>query len=352
MEKSSKRGKIPQSDWPLIMARYEAGETLSNIARTYDCSPPAISYVVNRSRARRPTGPPPNATVPTTAAEPQLIKAHATAPQATANGGIIPPAASARPAWEQQETGNGLEVPPGVNGETDDGRHIEHWRPGIPTPARDDGAALEPSRHAIPPAPAVPTPSPSHAGNGNLDHRPKLHLALGNGSHGESGSHPGSELPPVEAQRIEQPRPPMHQPYPAHRLDRTSFGAEPMPPHNGPSASARPVQAAGGFEPSGNGHSLQSVRHDGNGAAKEGTGTFIDRELRARVGTDVAAFLAAFDAALTQDSPENRSALREATDRLLRAGARTRIELERLDARMPLPRRDPAGRREPSWQDR
>ena len=53
MEKSSKRGKIPQSDWPLIMARYEAGETLASIARTYDCSPPAISYVVSRSRARQ-----------------------------------------------------------------------------------------------------------------------------------------------------------------------------------------------------------------------------------------------------------------------------------------------------------
>src|SRR5437763_9925943 len=56
MEKSSKREKIPQSDCPLIMARYEAGETLSSIARTYDCSPPAISYVISRSRARQPGG--------------------------------------------------------------------------------------------------------------------------------------------------------------------------------------------------------------------------------------------------------------------------------------------------------
>src|ERR1700704_256099 len=79
MEKSSKRGKIPQSDWPLIMARYEAGETLASIARTYDCSPPAISYVVSRSRA--------HGAVPTTAAsslltppEPQLVKSHAIDP--------------------------------------------------------------------------------------------------------------------------------------------------------------------------------------------------------------------------------------------------------------------------------
>ena len=69
MEKSSKRGKIPQSDWPLIMSRYEAGETLSSIARTYDCSPPAISYVVSRSRARGPVESP-----ALVSAEPQLIK--------------------------------------------------------------------------------------------------------------------------------------------------------------------------------------------------------------------------------------------------------------------------------------
>src|SRR5512138_801188 len=72
MERSSKRGKIPQSDWPSIMARYEAGETLSSIARTYDCSPPAISYVVSRSRARQPGG---EVLRPMPTGETQLIKA-------------------------------------------------------------------------------------------------------------------------------------------------------------------------------------------------------------------------------------------------------------------------------------
>src|SRR4051812_48989301 len=55
MERSSKRGKIPQQDWPSIIKRYEAGETLASIARTYDCSAPAISYIVSRSRAREGT---------------------------------------------------------------------------------------------------------------------------------------------------------------------------------------------------------------------------------------------------------------------------------------------------------
>src|SRR5437764_8921192 len=93
MEKSNKRGKIPQSDWPSIMARYEAGETLASIAKTYDCSPPAISYIVSRSRARAATHP--AAPVMT---EPQLIKTHphpvpvteSAAPAAVASAGDSP----------------------------------------------------------------------------------------------------------------------------------------------------------------------------------------------------------------------------------------------------------------------
>src|SRR5258708_3174761 len=106
MEKSSKRGKVPQSDWPLIMARYDSGETLASIARTYDCSPPAISYVVSRSRARQlgaETPPPvPNATVP------QLIKAAPSEPAVSSS--THAPAFGASPANGQ----------PG-------GRHGEIW---------------------------------------------------------------------------------------------------------------------------------------------------------------------------------------------------------------------------------
>src|SRR5262249_27768568 len=81
-------------------------------------------------------------------------------------------------------------------------------------------------------------------------------------------------------------------------------------------------------------------------------GAFIDQALRDRVDGDIAAFLRAFDAALTQDTLESRAGLREATDRLLRAGARTRIELERLEARMPLPPRDKSTHAAPAWRSR
>src|SRR5262249_10485977 len=70
MEKSSKRGKIPPQDWPSIISRYESGETLASIARTYDCSPPAISYIVSRSRARNAAAAP-GVGAPQ---EPQLVK--------------------------------------------------------------------------------------------------------------------------------------------------------------------------------------------------------------------------------------------------------------------------------------
>ncbi len=82
------------------------------------------------------------------------------------------------------------------------------------------------------------------------------------------------------------------------------------------------------------------------------SGAFIDRALRERIDEDIAAFLAAFDAALDHDTTESRTELREATDRLLRAGARTRIELERLEARVPLHPRDASPRPSPAFRPR
>ena len=63
----------------------------------------------------------------------------------------------------------------------------------------------------------------------------------------------------------------------------------------------------------------------------EGTGEKrLDPQLRERVHSDISAFLVAFDAACDSLTGETSGHLLEATDRLLRAAARTRIELERL----------------------
>jgi hypothetical protein len=42
--------KIPQGEWSAIAARYEKGESISEIARGYGCTPPAIHYILKRHR--------------------------------------------------------------------------------------------------------------------------------------------------------------------------------------------------------------------------------------------------------------------------------------------------------------
>ena len=99
-------------------------------------------------------------------------------------------------------------------------------------------------------------------------------------------------------------------------------------------------------------HRQSRAHHVAEAAPRKDSSAFIDQELRARVDGDITAFLAAFDAALGHDTQENRAALREATDRLLRAGARTRIELERLEARIPLPPRNDGRPGDTAWRPR
>jgi hypothetical protein len=331
MEKSSKRGKIPQSDWPLIMARYEAGETLASIARTYDCSPPAISYVVSRSRARHPGS---DNTVPApSAGEPHLIKA------AAADGAAVPgtaiPAAAAPPA-------NGAHNPAAAPRQ-DEAPPAPRPAAAAPVAERRDAPPRGLNGFAgLPPRAPIAAPRPPlPPGSVNGDQRRTLHLSLGNSS-GNGNSHPAEPDAPA------------------------GFGPAPSRPGGGEgsvaaSAAAPASEAAperlrerpAGFADASTADFAPARQTQGNGARRDGGGSYIDHELRTRVDGDIAAFLAAFDTALVQDTQESRSALREATDRLLRAGARTRIELERLEARLPLPRRDNGGGPvEASWRQR
>lgn len=45
------RGKIKHSEWPRIAEAFAAGETLTQIARRYGCTAPAIRYIVRRQQA-------------------------------------------------------------------------------------------------------------------------------------------------------------------------------------------------------------------------------------------------------------------------------------------------------------
>ena len=188
-------------------------------------------------------------------------------------------------------------------------------------------------------------------GNGSSDARRTLHLSLGTASPGNGGAHPAEPAAPERHNGpgySQHPQPQAGGERLASPVDRAAQHAPAAADrgHNGtagPSlAEARPTAYYGPVQQTGS-----------EGGRRKDSGTsFIDQELRARVDADIAAFLAAFDAALAEDTPESRSALREATDRLLRAGARTRIELERLEARLPLPVRDTGGRGEAAWRHR
>jgi hypothetical protein len=323
MEKSHKRGKIPQQDWPSIMARYDSGETLASIARTYDCSPPAISYIVSRSRTRNSAAESPQLPPPPAAGEPQLVKTHAAdvpAEQVTAGSpNRIPPndsvlrdivITSAAPG----EGGDRREPLP-----VTDSRFAPRGRDDNGAGLRNDAAV--PDRHA-----AFSHAAPSRFPVGTpvgpaADARRPLHPSFAN----------NAPQAPAAA--------------PAERQPRFEPGLQPGP-QRGPNGPARAPVAAYG-------RPAELPAEDDRGRAGPGNGgSFIDQALRARVDNDIAAFLAAFDAALAGDSQESRAGLREATDRLLRVGARTRIELERLEARMPLTPREPIGRPEPAWRHR
>jgi hypothetical protein len=316
------------------MARYDAGETLASIARTYDCSPPAISYIVSRSRARSaaietlaPDAPPP--------AEPQLVKSYVDRPAGEISPGEEAPGDMSdgdapqplgrldggqqriEPRTFPDEVERVLDLredPPQRTGNGPADRYEPGGRDDNPVgnanPSRSFGSAGVPSQGGEP--------------------RRTLHLPLSHGdTHPNGGPDPQPRNPrgAETGERFAPPRPAGGQ---------QGFGH---------SSRQDSVPAA----PTGNGAPMRILTEPQR--SKDG-GAFIDQALRERVDGDIAAFLAAFDAALSNDTPESRAGLREATDRLLRAGARTRIELERLEARGPLPPRDAGGQAAPAWRHR
>jgi hypothetical protein len=50
------KGKIPRTEWPNILARYGKGETIAQIGRDYNCTAPAIRYIIKRSGRLKAAG--------------------------------------------------------------------------------------------------------------------------------------------------------------------------------------------------------------------------------------------------------------------------------------------------------
>jgi hypothetical protein len=384
MEKTSKRGKIPQQDWPSIISRYEAGETLASIARTYDCSPPAISYIVSRTRAR---GVPAEGAGPKagmlTSTEPQLVKAqgslpiddiadaesvHAEAVEATAQA---PGEAKTQVPVEAMPSAPDQGIQSGVaegsantpNSAGEQGLAVQppslHSVPADPvvkddrTVQRNDGASRDTRSAAVEETRSINsvmrTPE-SSAGSQIGEGKRTLHLSLqGNGAAAAPppSPHPAPQSAPSADTAAQNPI----------GFGRAPNGRPGPHPQGGqPGSASPPRQAPIPAPPYGSAASFGGMR--GPAGAPEQSpkvrdnGGFIDHALRERINEDIAAFLTAFDAALDHDTSESRTELREATDRLLRAGARTRIELERLEARIPLASREANPRSFPAFRSR
>ena len=85
--------KIPQGEWNAIAARYAQGESISAIARTYGCTPPAIHYILKNNRRRTGEGgeqPQQELRAPSvTVAEPaQKLSGSVVPDVSTADGGV------------------------------------------------------------------------------------------------------------------------------------------------------------------------------------------------------------------------------------------------------------------------
>jgi len=64
------KGKIARSEWPKIVARYRAGDTIAQIGRDYGCTGPAIRYIVKRADAFEKPGTEKKETSPTGQSQP------------------------------------------------------------------------------------------------------------------------------------------------------------------------------------------------------------------------------------------------------------------------------------------
>lgn len=390
MEKTSKRGKIPQQDWPSIISRYETGETLASIARTYDCSPPAISYIVSRTRARGAPadGAGPKAEV-LTSTEPQLVKAQGSLPIddiADAESMHTEAAEAKTPAPVEANTPPPIEAKTSAPVEAMPSVPAQGVQSGVaersadtPNPAGKEGLAIQPSSpHPVPADPIVKDDrtvqrndeasrdtrsaaaeetrsinsvmhTPESTAGSQTGERRTLHLSLQ--SNGAAAPPPSPHPTPQSAPSAD-----------TAALNTIGFGRAPNgrpgphPQGGQPGSVSPPRQAPVPAPPHGSAASFGGMRSPA-GAPEQSLKTrdnssFIDHALRERINEDIAAFLAAFDAALDHDTSESRTELREATDRLLRAGARTRIELERLEARIPLQSREANPRSFPAFRSR
>jgi hypothetical protein len=108
--------KIPQIEWRAIAARHAQGESLSAIARSYGCTPPAIHYVLKRNgqqtgeRVEQPAAAAPSGSIEPQREPPRLtlrsngeIKLSPNRTNEPTVGGVREPAPSANGAVRSEQ---------------------------------------------------------------------------------------------------------------------------------------------------------------------------------------------------------------------------------------------------------
>lgn len=151
-ESPKKRGRIPQSAWPQILERYRGGATLSAIAREFECTPSAISYIIRKAEAAGVQGELTMEDGP--AAEPAAVETEPAAPAAP------DPAAAPAAAAPVKAEAEVAEAPAPASAKTAASRAAE----GRPVRQRLTArSAAEPAPTSAPAAPAPAAPAPAAA---------------------------------------------------------------------------------------------------------------------------------------------------------------------------------------------
>jgi hypothetical protein len=259
--------KIPRSEWPAIIERHSAGEALASIGKSYGCSAPNILYIVRKARGLR-------------------------------GEGAAGPGARTRVAREQWA---------GVYERHRAGEPIAALAESLGCSKRTVSRIIQDQRRASEGAGVGTQKGPRSRGR-----RSDESAAATTGSSPTSGRGEGeSRLVVLAAGKGARRR-----------------GSDSIEPRAGAAGRlGRPALARNGRADVAEALA-ESQDARVNAAAPS---SMLDERTRERITSDVAAFLSAFNAALEHDTPEIRSALLKASDRLLRAGANTRTEIERLE---------------------
>ncbi|QJE73030.1 hypothetical protein HHL28_07975 [Aerophototrophica crusticola] len=227
-ESPKRRGRIPQTAWPRILERYKAGATLSAIAREFDCTPSAISYIVRKAEAAGvgaeggEAAPAQGELAPVTAPTP------APAPAPVVEAAPVPEPAPLAPLVESTPvpTGGEVRLPDPLRGDTqrEPAARLEHRGEGPRQPRAD----LPPREPREPRQPLEGRPQGDRPPRPPQEGRPEMRRPGGDQPQrppmGQGGQPQQRPFPPREGGEQQQPRGDRDQRFQNQRFERGEGG--------------------------------------------------------------------------------------------------------------------------------